>query len=81
MISQTIENTDTIHTFQKGGISSTADNRFRLVERHFSSYVPATEKKLNATRRCVVCKDHGTREEIHYECVRYDVDLRAAPCF
>ena len=35
-------------------------NPFRLVERHFPSYVPATEKKSNATRRCVVCKKHGT---------------------
>ena len=39
------------------------------------------EKKSNATRRCVVCKKHGTRKESRYECLRCDVGLCAAPCF
>ena len=66
---------------KKGGRPSTAENCFRLVERHFPSYVPATEKKANSTRRCVVCKKHGTGREIRYEYVRCDVGLCAAPCF
>ena len=44
---------------RQGGRPSTGGNPFRLVERHFPSYVPATEKKPNATCRCVVCKKHG----------------------
>lgn len=68
-------------TFQKGGRTSTAENPFRLVERHFPSYVPANEKKANAIRRCVVCKKHGAGRENRYECVRCDVGLCAAPCF
>ena len=65
----------------KGGRPSTGGNPFRLVEWHFPSYVPATEKKSNATRRCVVCKRHGTRKESLYECLHCDVGLCAAPCF
>ena len=82
LISQIVEkygyDTD---TFRKGGRSCTAKNPFRLVERHFPSYVPATENKANATRRCVVCKKHGTLRESRYECVRCDAGLCAAPCF
>ena len=47
--------------FRKGGRPSTAENPFRFVERYFPSYVLATEKKANATSRCVVCKKHGAR--------------------
>ena len=60
-----------------GGRPSTGDDPFRLVERHFPSYVPATEKKRNATRRCAVCKKHGNRKESRYECVQCDVGLCA----
>ena len=35
---------------RKGGRPSTGGNPFRLVERHFPVYVPATEKKSNVTR-------------------------------
>ena len=31
---------------RKGGRASTGGNPFRSVEQHFSSYVPATEKKF-----------------------------------
>ena len=48
-------------TFRKGGGPSAVENPFRLVERHFPSYVPATKKKANATRRCAVCKRYGAR--------------------
>ena len=51
-------------TFRKGGRSSTAENPFRLVERHFPSYVLGTEKKANATRRCVACKKHGAQRAL-----------------
>ena len=55
MISQIIEKYEyDTDTFRKGGRPSTAENPFRLVERNFPSYVPVTEKKANATHRCVV---------------------------
>ena len=63
---------------------NTSQNRlipFLLVERHFPSYVPATEKKQNASRRCVVCWKRETRKESLYECVRCDVGLCAASYF
>ena len=67
-------------TFWKGGRPSTAENLFRIVERHFPSYVPAVEKEANATRRCSACKKHGARRESRFECVRCDIDLCVAPC-
>ena len=66
---------------RKGGRPSTGGNLFGLVEQHFPSYVPATEKNSNATRRCVVRKKHGTRKESRYECLCCAVGLFAAPCF
>ena len=85
LISQKIEKYEyDTDTFQKGGRPSTTENPFRLVERHFPSYVPATEKKANATLRWVECKKHGARRENRYECVRCDVAcpfLCASPCF
>ena len=66
---------------RKGGRPSTGGNPFHLVERNFPCYVPATEKKSNATRRCVVGKKHRTRKESRYERLRCDVGLCAAPCF
>ena len=64
----------------------------RLVGRHFPEYVPATEKKANATRRCVVCcittgdrRHRGVpaprRKESRYQCTQCDVGLCVAPCF
>ena len=82
LISQIIEkygyNTD---TFRKGGRPSIAENPFRLVEKHFPYYVPATEKKANATRRYAICKNYGARSQSRYECVRCDIGLCVAPCF
>ena len=52
-----------------------------MAGRHFPSYVPATEKKQNASRRCVLCRKRGTHKESRYECVRCDEGLCAAPCF
>ena len=63
------------------GRPSTADNPFQLVEQHFPSYIPPTEKKLNATKRCVVCRKRGVRKESRYECGMCNAALCAAPCF
>ena len=35
-----------IENYRRWGRPSTADNPFRLVERHFPSYIPPTTKKL-----------------------------------
>lgn len=59
----------------------------RLTERHFPGYVPATQKKTNATRICVVCskkrdeRGKKVRRESRYQCCECDVGLCAAPCF
>ena len=58
-----------------------ANNPLRLIDRHFPSYVPASEKKINAQRRCVVCHKQKIRKDSRYECVECDVGLCAAPCF
>ena len=42
---------------------STADNPFRLVEQHFLSYIPPTEKKVNVTKWCVVCRKPSVQKE------------------
>ena len=57
---QTIEKygEDTENCWQ-GGTPSMADNPFWFVEQHFPSYIPPTEKKVNATKRCVVCRKRG----------------------
>ena len=82
LVSQIIEKygSDTENT-GRDGRPSLRENPFRLVERHFASYVPAIEKKQNASRCCVVCRKRGTRKESQYECVRCDIGLCAAPCF
>lgn len=53
----------------------------RLRERHFPEYIPGTEKKKNASKRCVVCASKKIRKESRYYCVECDVGLCAAPCF
>ena len=67
--------------YRRGGRPSTADNPFRVVERHFPSYILPAEKKINATKRCVVCRKRGVRKGSRYECVRCNAALCAAPCF
>ena len=61
--------------YRKGGRPSLTENPFRLIERHFPTYVPATDKKMNAQRRCVVCKKGGVRKDTRYQCLRCDVGL------
>jgi len=58
----------------------------RLTGRHFPKYVPASAKKINAQRVCIVCSsqtENGkkVRKETRYQCVECDVGLCAAPCF
>ena len=53
----------------------------RLKERHFPDFVPATEKKKNATRKCKVCTANGKRSDTRYQCNECDVGLCVVPCF
>lgn len=61
--------------------------QFRLIERHFPSYVPPTPKKQAPTRYCTVCcsqRDHtGKRRqrESRYYCKTCNVGLCNVPCF
>ena len=52
-----------------------------LNERHFPNFVPPSEKKHNATRRCKVCAENGKRSKSRYQCNDCDVGLSVAPCF
>ena len=67
--------------YRQGGRPSTDDNLFQSVERRFPYYIPPTKKKINATKRCVVCRKLGVRKESRYECVRFNAALYAALCF
>ena len=54
LVSQIIEKyVEDTENYLRGGRPSTADNPFRLVERHFPSYIPITGKKVNATKQTV----------------------------
>lgn len=65
----------------KKGRPSLESDPLRLHQRHFPEYVPATEKKENATRRCAVCSKNKIRRETRYQCTECNVGLCAAPCF
>ena len=62
-------------------------NPLRLTDRHFPDFVPSTENKENAARRCAVCcskkDDRGkkVRKETRYYCKECNVGLCAVPCF
>ena len=68
-------------TTARRGRKSHENNPLQLTERHFPEYIPPTEKKENATRRCVVCSKHDKRRETRYHCVKCNVALCSAPCF
>ena len=53
----------------------------RLNEHHFPKFVPPTENKRNAMRKCKVCSENGKRSENRYECSDCDVGLCVVPCF
>lgn len=57
------------------------NNELRLSERHFPSSVPATEKKMKPTKRCVVCSKHKRRAESRFMCSSCNVALCVVPCF
>ena len=63
------------------GRKSHENSPLRLTERHFPEYIPPTEKKENATRRCVVCSKHDKRRETRYHREKCNVALCAAPSF
>ena len=47
LVSQIIEKYgEDTENYRRGGRPCTADNPFRLVERHFHSYIPATKKEI-----------------------------------
>ncbi|GFW69785.1 putative RNA-directed DNA polymerase from transposon X-element [Trichonephila clavipes] len=43
--------------------AETASNTLRLSARHFLDYIPATEKKKEPTRRCVIAKEQDSPNE------------------
>lgn len=59
----------------------------RLIGRHFPQFIPASEKKQNPTRMCVICchktneKGKKIRKESRYYCRECDVGLCIIPCF
>ena len=82
LVSQIVEKYgEDTENYRRGGRPSTDDNPFRSVKRRFPYYIPPTEKKINATKRCVVCRKRGVRKESYYECVRCNAALYAALCF
>ena len=38
----------------------------RLIERHFVDAIPATEKNMKPSRRCVVCSENKIRSDTRY---------------
>lgn len=64
---------------KKGGRPSSGDDPLRLKERHFPKKIPPTEKKMNPSRRCAICKPK--RKETSYFCKKCDVALCVQPCF
>lgn len=55
----------------------------RLTGRHFPSLVPATPKKAEPQKRCVVCLARGVRRDRRFCCLKCPgaPGLCAAPCF
>lgn len=61
--------------------TTSVESPLRLTERHFPRKVPASEKKKNAARKCVVCSKKKLRKESVYECEKCNVGLCVVPCF
>ena len=53
----------------------------RLIERHFVDAIPATEKNMKPSRRCVVCSENKIRSDTRYMCQDCKVGLCVVPCF
>lgn len=48
---------------------------------HYPEYIPATARKICATRKCKVCASKGFRKETRYYCVSCNAGLCVTPCF
>ena len=48
---------------------------------HFPEHIPATEKKKNVTKRCVVCYSKGKRSETAWQCKKCGAALHLPDCF
>lgn len=81
LVEAIIENHLTGYRPPVGRPPSLPESGTRLSGRHFPEYVPATCKKKNRSRRCVVCSQQKIRKESRYQCAPCDVGLCAAPCF
>ena len=66
---------------------SSEDTPLRLSARHFPDIMPATEKKKNASRLCVICSrrknESGKKiwKKSRYFCKECDFRLCVVPCF
>lgn len=66
---------------RRGGRPSIEGNSFCLTERHFLKLIPASEKKIHPTKRCIVCHKHKQRKESRYICGQCNESLCVVPCF
>ena len=59
----------------------------RMSGRHFPEYIPATNRKMNPTKQCGVCRrvrdcnGKKIRRESRYYCPDCNVSLCVSPCF
>ena len=58
-------------------------NRPRVDGKHYPELVPPTQSKVNAQKRCEVCKRNGVRKDVRYQCCKCSKNpgLCPAPCF
>lgn len=57
------------------------DTLQRLEEVPELVFVPPTEKRMNAMRKCFVCSSHNTRKETRYMCATCNKAFCVVPCF
>ena len=43
-------------------------NRPLVDGKHYPELVPPTQSKVNAKKRCEVCKRNGVRKDVRYQC-------------
>ena len=60
---------------------ASVDTLQRLEEVPVLEYVPSTEKRKDAMRRCYVCSSHGRRKETRFQCATCRKAFCAVPCF
>lgn len=81
LVERLVESYNSGMSSSKRGRPSATPSPLRLTERHFPKICPATEKKKNASRMCVVCSKNKKRKESRYECQDCNVGLCIVPCF